>query len=113
MTGGLPGWSARVLLGPAALCVLSACSAVLAVLSGRLASGSGLPNQHAAFLLSVTGLSSWLPLCGLICLRSYLRRGWNFSIPLTAFVALIVSALVTWHAWNACSSPLLGFAGCW
>ena len=69
--------------------------------------------DRAAWLLNVTGATTWLPLCGLFCLRSYIRHGWTLAIPLVLAAAVVTSGAVATYAWRACAVMAGHSGGCW
>ena len=69
--------------------------------------------DRTAWLLNVTGATTWLPLCGLFCLRNYIRHGWNRAIPFVLAAALVTSGAVAAYAWRACGVMAGHSGGCW
>ena len=128
-------WQHRLVFGMTGLALLEAalCGGLFLITLGNPWPDDALPNvaraqyfaqidaylaynrslDRAAWLLNVTGATTWLPLCGLFCLRNYVRYGWNRAIPFVLAAALVTSAAVAAYAWHACGVMAGHSGGCW
>lgn len=93
--GRLMGRLRKLVLGDGGLLLLAAVCGLLVAL---VAVCPGVATPRLARLVAASGMTSWLPVCGLACWRGVIRRGWNTWSVVVAVAGVLGSVAMMLYA---------------